>query len=134
MVTILDTNILIDMAHHENDLFVAMNDVLNQNPAITVINKYEFLRGIFISNSTKEKKEKQISFLNQFMVYSFTPNTVQHCAELYSRLRKNGRLINELDILILGICVENRLSLITNDHDFDGMDQITGINIKVLNY
>ncbi len=134
MVIILDTNILIDLAHHQKDVVGALNDVLNENPAITVINKYEFLRGVLISNGIKEKKEKQISFLNQFEVYDFTSNTVQHCTEVYSRLRENGRLINELDILILGICVENRVSLITNDHDFDEMGQITGIDIKVLNY
>ncbi|AKA49543.1 hypothetical protein IX51_11045 [uncultured archaeon] len=134
MVTVLDTNILIGLAHGQKNVVAALNDVLDETPAITVINKYEFLRGILISNLQEGKKEVQMSFLNQLEVYDFTSRTAGYCADIYTKLRANGKLINELDVIILGICAENRVRLITNDQDFKGVDKIAEIDVKVLDY
>ena len=134
MVTVLDTSVLIDLAHHQKDVAVALGNSLDENPAITVINKYEFLRGILATGSMGEKRKKQMSFLDQFEVYGFTSRTAHYCADVYSKLRERGKLINELDTLILGICSENRVKLITNDSDFNGVSKITGIDVEVLGY
>ena len=75
-----------------------------------------------------------MSFLIKFAVYGFTDKTVPYCAKIYAKLRSIGRFINELDVIILGICAENGVDLITNDQDFIGIDQIAGIDVKVLNY
>jgi predicted nucleic acid-binding protein len=134
LAIVLDTNILIDLEHGHKVVIEELNDILNERPAITVVNKYEYLRGISASSLPVEKKEKQIYFLNQLVVYEFTSETTTYCADLYTKLRKIGKQINELDILILGICVENRVKLVTNDQDFKGLDKIAGIEVKVLNY
>jgi predicted nucleic acid-binding protein len=76
-----------------------------------VINRYEFLRGIYTSVSRIDRKEMLLEFLVQFKVYGFTSKTTELCAEIYSKLRENGSLINELDIIILGICAEKTSQL-----------------------
>ena len=72
-----------------------------------------------------------LEFLDQFKVYGFTTKTAGLCAEIYSRLKENGLLINELDIIILGICAENHESIITCDKDFLEAGEISGVKVHL---
>ncbi len=96
-----------------------------------MINRYEFLRGIYTSVSRIDKKEMLLEFLDQFRVYGFTSKTAELCAEIYSKLRENGSLINELDIIMLGICAENHESIITSDKDFLEAGKISGVRVHL---
>ena len=68
-----------------------------------------------------------LEFLDQFKVYGFTSKTAELCAEIYSKLRENGSLINELDIIILGICAEKNQSIILSGKDFPDAGKISGV-------
>ena len=72
-----------------------------------------------------------LKFLVQFKVYGFTSKTAELCAEIYSKLRENGSLINELDIIILGICVENHESIVTSEKDFLEAGKISGVGVHL---
>jgi tRNA(fMet)-specific endonuclease VapC len=81
--------------------------------AITVVTKYEILRG------TTEKNVGLVSeFLNQFVIYNFEENAITETVKAYRKLKTQGRMINELDIIIAGIAASNNETLITKDKDF----------------
>lgn len=81
--------------------------------AITIISKYEILRG------TSEKNLSFVSaFLSQFIIYYFEDSAVAEVLEAYNKLKANGKMINELDIIISGIAAANNETLVTKDKDF----------------
>lgn len=58
MVVVLDTNIIIDLTHGGKNLADSLNSILDEIPAITIVNKCEFLRGIIISNMEGEREKR----------------------------------------------------------------------------
>lgn len=81
--------------------------------AITVISKYEILRG-----TTERDTDLVSGLLNQFVIYDFNDSVVREAAKVHKKLAEKGKMINELDILIAGIAVANNETLITRDKNF----------------
>ncbi len=131
MAPVIDTNVLIDVVKGNSSVKRILREHSSESACITVINRYEFLRGIYTSVSRIDRKEMLLEFLDQFKVYGFTTKTAGLCAEIYSRLKENGLLINELDIIILGICAENHESIITCDKDFLEAGEISGVKVHL---
>ena len=131
MAPVIDTNVLIDVVKGNSSVKRILREHSSESACITVINRYEFLRGIYTSVSRIDRKEMLLEFLDQFKVYGFTSKTAELCAEIYSKLRENGSLINELDIIILGICAENHESIITCDKDFLEAGEISGVKVHL---
>ncbi|MCL6090638.1 MAG: type II toxin-antitoxin system VapC family toxin [Candidatus Thermoplasmatota archaeon] len=129
MAPVIDTNVLIDLVKGNPSVKNVLEEHSSESASITVINRYEFLRGIYASISRIDRREMLLEFLDQFKVYDFTSKTARVCAEIYSKLRENGLLINELDIIILSICAENHESIITNDKDFLDAGEISGVKV-----
>ncbi len=130
MAPILDTSVLINIVKGDEKTRTFLETHQKEAARLTVINRYEFLRGIYSTFPPGSKRDSLIGFLNQFKIYEFTAKTAQYCAEVYQKLKTNGSLINEMDILILGICEENGESIITSDQDFVNAAKITGTRIN----
>jgi tRNA(fMet)-specific endonuclease VapC len=57
--------------------------------------------------------------------------TEQSCtisSEIYSKLRNNGELIDDIDLLIAGIAIENEMTLVTNNESH--FRRIQGLKIE----
>ena len=90
MAPVIDTNVLIDVVKGNSSVKRILREHSSESACITVINRYEFLRGIYTSVSRIDRKEMLLEFLDQFKVYGFTTKTAGVCAEIYSRLKENG--------------------------------------------
>ncbi len=132
MPPILDTNVLINIVKGDKKTKETLYKHKRESASITVVNRYEFLRGVYSSIPQGAKRDKLFDFLDQFKVYDFTTRTASYCAEVYYNLRNNGSLINELDIIILGICLENSESILTSDRDFIKAAEITGTKLEII--
>ncbi|MCL5783239.1 MAG: type II toxin-antitoxin system VapC family toxin [Candidatus Thermoplasmatota archaeon] len=132
MPPILDTNVLINIVKGDKKTKDLLYKHKGESASITVVNRYEFLRGVYSSIPQGAKRDELFDFLDQFKVYDFTTRTASYCAEAYYNLRNNGSLINELDIIILGICLENSESILTSDRDFIKAAEITGTKLEII--
>jgi predicted nucleic acid-binding protein len=117
-MVIFDSSIIIDALRKKK---TAMNLIESYAEkgflAITVINKYEILRG------TTEKDLPLVSeLLNQFVVYDFENSVIVEAVKSYKRLAEKGKIVNELDVLIAGIAAANDETLITRDKDFKNFE------------
>ncbi|MDG6930745.1 MAG: type II toxin-antitoxin system VapC family toxin [Nitrososphaerota archaeon] len=132
MPPVLDTNLLIDTlsGHPSNGMY--LKRYASEPAAITVINKYEFVRGILTSNLAESRKKGLLDFIDSLTVYELTSNTAMYCAEVYSKLKEHGSPLGELDTLILGICIENHQDLITSDLGFQPAAGLLDINIEII--
>jgi len=78
----------------------------------------------------KEKEVKMLeAFFGEVLVTDFSKECATHSAVLERYLRKSGKLINKVDILIAGICFNHNYHLITCDRDFE---KIKGLRITIL--
>lgn len=124
-MVIFDSSILIDVLRKKKtaiDLVASYAE--KERIAITVISKYEILRG------TAEKDVSLVSeLLGQFVIYNFEDSAIREAVKAYKKLAEKGKLVNELDVLIAGIAAVNDEMLITKDKDFLNFENI---NIIVL--
>lgn len=134
MSPVLDTNVLIDALKGEKDARNVFENHAEEVISITVINKYEFVRGLHSALGTGTKGDKYLRFIDRLKVYDFTSESVAFCSEVYSKLKAKGKPINEMDMIILGICLENKESIITNDVDFLDAGGIVGVRTEILRY
>jgi len=132
MPPVLDTNLLIDTLSGHPSNGMSLKRYASEPAAITVINKYEFVRGILTSNLAESRKKGLLDFIDSLTVYELTSNTAMYCAEVYSKLKGHGSPLGELDTLILGICIENHQDLITSDLGFQPAAGLLDIHIEII--
>ena len=113
-MVVFDSSIIIDALRRKQvaiDLVESFS--AKERIAVTVISKYEILRG------TKEKNVSSVSeLLSQFITLDFEERAVTEAIKAYKKLKEKGKVVNELDLLIAGIVAANNETLITRDRDF----------------
>ncbi|OGW57368.1 MAG: hypothetical protein A2Y48_04325 [Nitrospirae bacterium RIFCSPLOW2_12_42_9] len=71
-----------------------------------------------------------LEFVKHNTILSLTEDSVAISSALYTSLRKKGKLIDDIDILIAGVALSNNLALVTNNEGH--FKNIKGL--KILNW
>jgi predicted nucleic acid-binding protein len=113
-MVILDTSVVIDISRKKKYALVLLASYQEKERiATTLITQYEMLRG------TPEPYINYITeLLNRFVILDFANNSLDETVKMYKKLKKKGKLINEIDIMIAGIAATSNETLITKDNDF----------------
>lgn len=113
-MVVFDSSIIIEALRQKKTVLDLIESYSAKEPiALTVISEYEILRG------TNEKNASLVSdLLNHFVIYDFEARAVTEVVKAYKKLKMNGKMVNELDLLIVGIVAANNETLITRDRDF----------------
>jgi predicted nucleic acid-binding protein len=124
-VTFLDTSVIIDFLVGDEKIVALVKELSEkQDIKTTTITEYELLR-----HRTKITRNAAERFLSGVTVYPFDRNSARKAASLYETLRRDGKMINENDLLIAGISLANDDILLTRDQKFGAIDNI---NIKIV--
>ncbi|HNH09661.1 MAG TPA: type II toxin-antitoxin system VapC family toxin [Leptospiraceae bacterium] len=81
---------------------------------ISIITHYEILSGLKFKFSEKYLKSYSL-FADSIYIYPVTEQSVQISSDLYSGLRKKGKPLDDIDLLIAGTAIENRSILVTGN-------------------
>ncbi len=81
---------------------------------ITLITHYEILSGLKLKHSEKYLKS-YLNFSKEINIYPLTEKSVELSSEIYASLRKKGNPLDDIDILIAGIAIENKNTLVTGN-------------------
>jgi len=126
----LDTDIISFYHFAVKNVVDKVNELLDNNKqiCITVINKYEILRG----HKWKENKQKEHLF-RMFMadcdIFTIDDLVIEIASDIYADLRKKGITIDEGDILIAAIVIANNGTLVTNNtKHFENIEQLRVVN------
>jgi|SRR3989304_4317012 len=113
-MVVFDTSLMVDASRKRKyalDLIATYSE--KEQIATTIITKYEMLRG------APEQYVNLISdVLKRFVILDFGNDALDETVKVYKDLRRKGKLINELDVMIAGIAAANNETLITRDKDF----------------
>ena len=93
---------------------------------ISLITYYEIVSGLFAKNALKQLSIFD-DFVTENLVIPMTEKSARISSELYSTLRQNGSIVDDIDLLIAGIAIENDMILVTNNEKHFG--RIPGLKI-----
>ncbi len=97
---------------------------------LTAINLTEILQGIR-SDTEFERTRRHLLLFPLF--YTRNLDTYIHAAKIYRACRRSGNTVRKtVDCLIAAIAIENNLTLLHNDRDFDKVAACT--KLKVFQY
>ena len=112
---ILDSDILIYFLKGQKDIVEKIISLPNESLYTTIINYTELLYGIYNSDKITQNKEKILSFLDNFKILQFDKNSSEIFAKLKAKLKKQGNIIADMDLLIASIAISNKAILFTNN-------------------
>ncbi|MBI4148040.1 type II toxin-antitoxin system VapC family toxin [Candidatus Woesearchaeota archaeon] len=92
--------------------------------ATSAISVHEVLAGV-----SDGHRAKVVEFLKNIEILPFDAAAAFKSSELELHLKRSGRMICKLDILIASICLVRNVPLITTDNDFK---KVTGLSVLTL--
>jgi predicted nucleic acid-binding protein len=114
---ILDTSIVIEYLKGTDKIVEMIRAYSTEEGiGITYITEYELLK------YSDKKTDILTEFLQNISVIYPNEDSASRSAQIFRKLRDSGNLINENDILIVGIASGNTNKLITLDSDFKKID------------
>jgi predicted nucleic acid-binding protein len=130
IMSLLDTSVWIDFLRGENSLErrILLKLIEDEEEiSISGIILTEILQGI----KADEKYQKTRDYLLEFPIYEPGGITTYiEAARIYRECRNNGKTIRStIDCFIAAICLENDLSILHKDRDYDIIQECTGLKV-----
>jgi tRNA(fMet)-specific endonuclease VapC len=123
-LVIADTDVLVDFFTDTPPFSQTVADLMNEaRLAVTAISVFELYAGV---KGTKRLKQIETLSLN-VPVFALNLPAAAYAGKIYTDLRSNGVTVGNQDILIAGICLANRLPLLTRNTAHFAL--ITGLDI-----
>ncbi|MCL2057077.1 MAG: PIN domain-containing protein [Oscillospiraceae bacterium] len=126
MIYALDTNILSYILNGNSALDKKLGSVISLGVKVVIplVAYYETRRGLLVNNAVNKLCifDKLCARLN---INSLTKADMNTAADIYSKRKRTGTMIDDGDLLIAAQCVTNNYTLITNNEkhfkDIDGL-------------
>ena len=93
----------------------------------SIITYYEILSGLKYRDARKQLAAF-LEFVDCNSMLPLTKNSIEFSADIYADLRKKGKLIDDIDVLIAGISLSNDLVLVT--HNTAHFERIDGLELE----
>ena len=111
---LLDTNICISMLKNQHDVREAILKVKPENCYVSEITLGELYFGASFSNN-KEERLKDVAFVIDHFKVIPVSETLPLFGDIKADLRREGKLIDEFDILIGCAAILNHLTIVTDN-------------------
>lgn len=97
--------------------------------ATTIITAYELIKGAYLSSERQDNLIDVKEALSNIRVLELSVEACQEASNIFYKLKKNGTIIGEFDILIAAIAKTNKEAILTYDKHFksiEGLEVIEG--------
>lgn len=122
---LLDTNILIHFLKGNSQVKENMTRVGQEKLAISELSLAELYYGAYYSQRSKENVARVDKLRLCLYVLSLEEEASRYFGKIKSALRRQGNLIEDLDILIAAVALANDLILVTdNTRHFERIDNL----------
>lgn len=121
----LDTNIVIDIFRGNEKIREKLKSLIKLNKPIfiTTINLFELYKGAYLSSKSQEALRLIEDFIDSIGILEANKMSCEEFGKEYARLRKIGKLTNEIDLMIASIAKANNCTIITkNRKDFENIN------------
>jgi predicted nucleic acid-binding protein len=126
MKYIIDTDILIYFLKDKKNVVDKFSTISDRNIFTTIINYTELLFGAYNSLKVEQNLRAFKSFLADINVFDFDKDAAEKFAQLKAKLKQEGNLIADMDLMIASICIVNNSILVTNNtRHFSRIEELT---------
>ena len=110
----IDTDIIIQYLKGEEKADKKINELIEKDELTTTtsINVFELYKG---GRASSEELEIISNFLSYFSVYDFDIKASKKSAEIFNSLKKQGKEIDPLDLMIASIAITKNQKLLTGN-------------------
>jgi len=121
---IIDTNIITAYLKGNDNIFDKINEIILRGKEVFIngISYYEIKRGLLYKNAKKQLRKFEIMCETCNFMSLDNVNIFDKASNIYSELRRKGKLIEDADILISSISLIKNCILVSNDTDFNRID------------
>ena len=112
---LIDSDILIYFLKGKKEVVEKLTQIPNDDLYISRINYTELIYGAYNSSKINHNLKVIEPFLEKFKVLEFTKDSSLIFAKEKARLKKNGNIIADMDLMIASIAIENSCTLISNN-------------------
>lgn len=127
MKYLIDTDWIIFGLRGEKNIVSKLFELREEGLAISVISLAELYEGVYRSTDPVSNERSISDFLTGVSVLEITNEICKIFGKQRAKLRKEGRLIGDLDLLIASTCLHHGLILITNN--IKHFELVEGLNI-----
>lgn len=124
---LIDTDWIIDFLKGERKVVEKLVSLVDDGLAISIISLAELYEGIYASAQVEKQSQGLNDFLTAVTVIGIDDKICKVFGEQRMRLRREGKLIDNLDLLIAATSLHYNLTLMTNN--ISHFDRIKGLKI-----
>ena len=131
MKYLVDTDWVIDHLRDVENVTERLEDLAPQGLSLSVISLSELYEGIYYSRDSIQSEQALKRFLSpEVTILGIDEETCQVFGRERGRLRRAGRSIGDLDVLIAATCLRHDLTLLTNNRGhFERVEGIEMISV-----
>lgn len=112
---VIDSDILIYFLKGDRNVVNELLKLPADELYTTRINYTELLYGAYNSTKIEENLTKFIDFLEKFTILEFDEKSSEIFAKTKAKLKKDGTIIADMDLMIASIAMANNHELVTNN-------------------
>jgi tRNA(fMet)-specific endonuclease VapC len=115
MKYLLDTDWSIDYLHRVDRIVQRLGELTEEGIGLSIISVAELYEGVFHSTGPQRNERELLEFLGNLSIIQVDVETSRIFGSERGRLRRAGRLISDLDLLIAATALRHDLTLLTNN-------------------
>jgi len=112
---LVETDWAVHWLRGREDIIHKLRQFQEQGIGLSVISLAELYTGIYYSTDVIKAGEKLDGFLSFVSILGMNQEICRIFGKENSRLRKDGRIIGDFDLLIAATCIHHGLKLLTNN-------------------
>lgn len=129
-MVVLDSTFIIHFLKNKTNA-VEKAKALSEPVYTTRLNVFEILKGVYLAEQSQAEKELTNfnSFLQGIGVLELDVKSANEAAKIFAELNKQGRTVQDTDVLIAAIALTNRENIIVTQNVKD-FSKIPGIKVE----
>ncbi|MBI5789232.1 MAG: type II toxin-antitoxin system VapC family toxin [Candidatus Schekmanbacteria bacterium] len=127
-VYLIDTDWIIHYLNGQVKIVERLNTLRKDGLAISMVSLAELYEGIIYSKEPNASKDALKSFLTGTVVLDINEGICEVFGQERGKLRKQGKLVSDFDLLIASTCLYYNLTLLTNNRKHFSMVE----NLKII--
>ena len=125
---LVDTDWVIDHLNQIERVVNKLRELRPQGLALSIVSLAELYEGVHYSRDPEQSQQALDAFLEDVTVLGIDEEICKIFGRERGRLRRQGQLIGDMDLLIAATCVHYGLTLLTSNRRH--FDRIEGLSIE----
>jgi tRNA(fMet)-specific endonuclease VapC len=130
-VYLVDTDWIIDHLNGKEKVRQKLKELRPSGIAISMVSLAELYEGVYYSNDPAKSQSILDALTGQFSIIGIDEETCKIFGKQRGKLRQEGNIINDFDLMIASTCLRKNLTLLTNNsRHFERIDGLKTLSLS----